>query len=81
MILLEEQKDFTLKHIDYDLLQIIIRGLKHEKNNIQENINLLVVENMTTPEVSKLNKPQIEFMKSIRTEIDKLIEDYDKMNK
>jgi predicted Fe-Mo cluster-binding NifX family protein len=49
--------------------------------NIQENINLLVVENMTTPEVAKLNKPQIEFMKSVRSEIDKWLEDYDKMNK
>ena len=80
MILIKENCDFTLKHIDYDLLQVIIRGLKHEKNNIQDNINSLIVENMNNPDSPNDNKDLIDFMKNLRIEIEKAIEDYDKIN-
>jgi hypothetical protein len=80
MILIKDGKEFTLKHIDYDLLQVIIRGLKHEKNNVQENISSLIVENMNNPEQSETNQKQIEFLKSLRVEIYKLLEDYTEIN-
>jgi len=78
MILIKENQEYVLKHIDYDLLQVINRGLKHEQKNIQENINLLIVDNMNNPEQFETNQPQIEFLKFLRLEIDKFLEDYQK---
>ena len=43
MILIKDKSEFTIRHIEYDLLQVIIRGLKNEKSIIQDNINLLIV--------------------------------------
>jgi len=80
MILIKDGKEFTLKHIDYDFLQLIIRGLKHEKNNVQENISSLIVDSMNNPDQSETNQKQIEFLKSLRVEIDKLLEDYININ-
>jgi len=80
MILIKDGKEFTLKHIDYDFLQLIIRGLKHEKNNVQENISSLIVDSMNNPDQSETNQKQIEFLKSLRVEIDKLLEDYTNIN-
>lgn len=79
MILLKDKSEFTIKHIEYDLLQVIIRGLKNEKSIIQDNINLLIVENMAVEENKPHSQTQIEYLKDLRIEIEKIISDYEQI--
>lgn len=77
MILIKDKSEFTIKHIEYSLLQVIIRGLKNEKSIIQEKINLLIVENMAVEENKPHDPKQIEYLKDLRIEIEKIISDYE----
>jgi len=79
MILIKDKSEFTIKHIEYDLLQVMIRGLKNEKKIIQDNINLLIVENMAIKENKPHSKLQINYLKDLRMEIEKIIFDYEKI--
>jgi len=79
MILIKDKSEFTIKHIEYDLLQVMIRGLKNEKKIIQDNINLLIVENMAIKKKKPQNKLQINYLKDLRMEIEKIIFDYEKI--
>lgn len=79
MILIKDKSEFTIKHIEYDLLQVMIRGLKNEKKIIQDNINLLIVENMASKENKPHSKLQINYLKDLRMEIEKIIFDYEKI--
>jgi hypothetical protein len=78
MILIKDKSEFTIKHIEYDLLQVIIRGLKNE-SVIQDNINLLIVENMAVEEIKPHDHKQIEYLKDLRIEIEKIISDYEQL--
>lgn len=79
MILIKDKSEFTIKHIEYDLLQVIIRGLKNEKSIIQDNINSLIVENMAVEENKPYSQKQIEYLKDLRIEIEKIISDYEQL--
>lgn len=79
MILIKDKSEFTIKHIEYDLLQVMIRGLKNEKSVIQDNINLLIVENMAVEENKPHSQLQISYLKGLRIEIEKIISDYEKI--
>jgi len=79
MILIKDKSEFTIKHIEYDLLQVMMRGLKNEKSVIQDNINLLIVENMAVEENKPHSQLQISYLKDLRIEIEKIISDYEKI--
>lgn len=77
MILIKEQSEFTIKHIEYDLLKIIIRGLNGDKSRLQNNVNLLIAENMTSENNEPHCQSVINYLKNLINEIEKIIKDYE----
>ena len=68
MILIKENFEYTIKHIDYDLLQVLIRGIEKERQTIADKIDEMNDENATNKNVS-----MIQFFKSMLCELDKII--------
>jgi hypothetical protein len=79
MILFKTENNFSLNNIDYEIMNLIIRGLKSQKIRLQNNINLLTIEIITETCENNISdkKSQIDYFTDLRNEIDKTINDYE----
>jgi len=73
MILIKENFEYTIKHIDYDLLQVLIRGIEKERQTIADKIDELIIDQMNDENATNKNVSMIQFFKSMLCELDKII--------